>query len=211
MIPRWRRPESRRRGRARGRCSRRTSRDRRRRRRESARREPARPRRSARDLVASPPGRLLGARPSLYRHRFGRVARLPQAKLACAALPGQLVCVEILCIGIKPFTSPTKGNIMQAHRKLVSFGSAFIVAGLALMVPAAAYAVDVPATATITGGSLTLNATPPSAGFATTLNGTDQSIAIPQAFDVWDDTGWHSVPMAPRRTWSTGPSRARSR
>ena len=77
---------------------------------------------------------------------------------------------------------------MQAHRKLVSLGSAFIV-GLALMVPAAAYAVDVPATATITGGSLTLNATPPNAGFATTLNGTDQSIAIPQAFDVWDDTG----------------------
>jgi hypothetical protein len=94
---------------------------------------------------------------------------------------------------------------MMNRRKVAAFGSALVFSALAFGAPLAAGAADTSATATITGGNLTFNAVPATAGLGVTLDGTDQTATTTNAMDVWDDTGSRSRPTAPRPTSSTSP------
>jgi len=78
---------------------------------------------------------------------------------------------------------------MMNRRKVAALGSALVFSALAFGAPLAAGAADTSATATITGGNLTFNAVPATAGLGVTLNGQDQTATTTNAMDVWDDTG----------------------
>jgi hypothetical protein len=80
--------------------------------------------------------------------------------------------------------------VRSGAKRIVLGGAAFAAVTL-LAFPAAANAAapnDVPGTASLTAGSLSL-VTPLALSFTGTLNGTNQVLAAPQALDVLDNTG----------------------
>jgi hypothetical protein len=80
--------------------------------------------------------------------------------------------------------------------KKTVLGGIALAAVTVLAFPAAAFAApgDVPGTAALTGGTMSL-VTPATLAFTATLNGADQTVSQPQALDVLDNTasaaGWN--------------------
>jgi hypothetical protein len=101
-------------------------------------------------------------------------------------------------------------HVRTGAKRTIGGGSVLALAAIAaLAVPGAAFAVDIPATANVGLGGLTMTNSA-LAGFTATLAGVDQTVHTTQAFDVNDargsGLGWY-ITLTSTTFTATGPTR----